>query len=269
MAVASAGFQCPRSRRPQEGREIRDRQLLQPPALAAISRSLIVGIVPAGHRAGRCGCGFAPCTCSPRARRACPVLQLGRRLRDDPPMHAWRVAAQADSQAMIERDRRSASSAPRGRGSRSTTRYIGGERTGEGAGALAGAAAPPFIIAVKTSAGWAAAAHPPPGRARLPGRRNQAAMRPWSSPEPPSSAIGGQWLPACIAESAPGIVHERHWVTGSRIAPPRAILPSAGPTTMLAISRTASLRPSGWSPPNICRRYLRRLRLAVQPTLRR
>src|SRR5215207_2515296 len=67
------GFKCPRCAA-TEYSEIRDRQLLQCRS-CRYQTSLIAGTI-LYYRAPscRCGCGSAPCICSPRVRRACPIL---------------------------------------------------------------------------------------------------------------------------------------------------------------------------------------------------
>ena len=134
-------------------------------------------------------------------------IELGRRLGISTNA-AWRVQHKL-MQAMIERDRRYklGASGPR---IEIDDAYIGGERTGEGAG-RGRRGHTPFIIAVETSADGR------PLHARLQvvrGFQTGETKRLCAGIAAETTVVsdGGQWF-RCIAEQ-PGILHERH-VTGS------------------------------------------------------
>src|ERR1700731_1534059 len=134
-------------------------------------------------------------------------IELGRRLGISTNA-AWRVQHKL-MQAMIERDRRYKLGA-NGPRIEIDDAYIGGERTGEGAG-RGRRGHTPFIIAVETSADGR------PLHARLQVVRGFQAgetKRLCAYVEAGTTVVsdGGQWF-RCIA-AQPGLVHQRH-VTGT------------------------------------------------------
>ncbi len=140
--------------------------------------------------------------------------------------------------------------------------YIGGERTGEGAG-RGRRGHTPFIIAVETSADGR------PLQTRLQvvrgfqaGETKRLCARVAAGTTVVSD--GGQWF-RCIAEQ-PGIVHERH-VTGSDHAAARH--PAFHwASTMLANINNSLLVTHRVVGAKHLPRYTGRLRLTLQPTLR-
>ncbi len=134
-------------------------------------------------------------------------IELGRRLGISTNA-AWRVQHKL-MQAMIERDRgyKLGTAGPR---IEIDDAYIGGERTGEGAG-RGRRGHTPFIIAVETSTDGR------PLYARLQvvrGFQTGETMQLCTRVEDGTTVVsdGGQWF-RCIA-AQPGLVHERH-VTGT------------------------------------------------------
>ncbi len=115
------GFKCPRCAA-TEYCEIRDRQLLQC-RCCRYQSSLIAGTV---LQVASCRCGLVSCCLL--AVRACPNVELGRRLGVSTNA-AWRVQHKL-MQAMIERDRRYKLGAA-GPRIEIDDAYIGGERLGE------------------------------------------------------------------------------------------------------------------------------------------
>ncbi len=236
------GFECPRCAA-AEYCEIRDRQLLQC-RCCRYQSSLIAGTVLQGTKLPM-RVWFRAMHLLAQGKKGLSNIELGRRLGVSTNA-AWRVQHKL-MQAMIERDRRYQLGAA-GPRIEIDDAYIGGERTGEGAG-RGRRGHTPFIIAVETSADGR------PLHTRLQvvrgfqaGETKRLCARVAAGTTVVSD--GGQWF-RCIAEQ-PGIVHERA-TSPAPVAPPRAIPLSAGPTPCSPISRTACSPPTGWSAPSICR----------------
>ncbi len=235
------GFKCPRCAA-AEYSEIRDRQLLQC-RCCRYQTSLIAGTILQGTKLPM-RVWFRAMHLLAQGKKGLSNIELGRRLGISTNA-AWRVQHKL-MQAMIERDRRYKLGAA-GPRIEIDDAYIGGERTGEGAG-RGRRGHTPFIIAVETSADGR------PLHARLQVVRGFQAAKPnvsapVSRPERPSSATaasGFAALPSSRASSTSA-------TSPAPIAPPRAIPLSAGPTPCSPISRTACWPPTGWSAPSICR----------------
>ena len=198
------GFKCPRCAA-SEYCEIRDRQLLQC-RRCRHQTSLIAGTVLQGTKLPM-RAWFRAMHLLAQGKKGLSNIELGRRLGISTNA-AWRIQHKL-MQAMIERDRRYMLGAA-GPRIEIDDAYIGGERTGEGAG-RGRRGHTPFIIAVETSSDSR------PLHTRLQvvrgfqaGETKRLCARVAAGTTVVSD--GGQWF-RCIAEQ-PGIVHERH-VTGS------------------------------------------------------
>ena len=198
------GFKCPRCAA-AEYCEIRDRQLLQC-RRCRYQSSLIAGTVLQGTKLPM-RVWFRAMHLLAQGKKGLSNIELGRRLGISTNA-AWRVQHKL-MQAMIERDRRYKLGAA-GPRIEIDDAYIGGERTGEGAG-RGRRGHTPFIIAVETSADGR------PLHARLQvvrGFQTGETKRLCMGVQAGTTVVsdGGQWF-RCIAEQ-PGIRHERH-ITGS------------------------------------------------------
>ena len=235
------GFKCPRCATAQYC-EIRDRQLLQC-RCCRYQSSLIAGTVLQGTKLPM-RVWFRAMHLLAQGKKGLSNIELGRRLGVSTNA-AWRVQHKL-MQAMIERDRRYqlGVAGPR---IEIDDAYIGGERTGEGAG-RGRRGHTPFIIAVETSADGR------PLHTRLQVVRGFQAgetklSAPVSRPERLSSATAANGFAALPSSRASSMSA----TSPAPIAPPRAIPLSAGPTPCSPISRTACSPPTGWSAPSICR----------------
>jgi hypothetical protein len=198
------GFKCPRCAA-TEYCEIRERQLLQCRA-CRYQTSLIAGTILQGTKLPM-RVWFRAMHLLAQGKKGLSNIELGRRLGISTNA-AWRVQHKL-MQAMIERDRRYKLGAG-GPRIEIDDAYIGGERTGEGAG-RGRRGHTPFIIAVETSADGR------PLHARLQvvrGFQTGETKRLCAGIAAGTTVVsdGGQWF-RCIAEQ-PGIHHERH-ITGS------------------------------------------------------
>jgi hypothetical protein len=198
------GFKCPRCAATAYC-EIRQRQLLQCRA-CRYQTSLIAGTVLQGTKLPM-RVWFRAMHLLAQGKKGLSNIELGRRLGISTNA-AWRVQHKL-MQAMIERDRRYKLGAA-GPRIEIDDAYIGGERTGEGAG-RGRRGHTPFIIAVETSADGR------PLHARLQvvrGFQTGETKRLCMGVQAGTTVVsdGGQWF-RCIAEQ-PGIRHERH-ITGS------------------------------------------------------
>jgi len=156
------GFKCPRCAA-AEYCEIRERQLLQC-RCCRYQSSLIAGTVLQGTKLPM-RVWFRAMHLLAEGKKGLSNIELGRRLGVSTNA-AWRVQHKL-MQAMIERDRRYPLGAA-GPRIEIDDAYIGGERTGEGAG-RGRRGHTPFYHCRGDLRGWPPAAHPPPGRARFPG----------------------------------------------------------------------------------------------------
>jgi hypothetical protein len=164
------GFKCPRCAA-SEYCEIRDRQLLQC-RRCRYQTSLIAGTVLQGTKLPM-RVWFCAMHLLAQGKKGLSNIELGRRLGISTNA-AWRIQHKL-MQVMIERDRRYMLGAA-GPRIEIDDAYIGGERTGEGAGRGRRGMRP-------LSSPWrlpqmAARCIPASRSARLPGWRNQTAMRP-------------------------------------------------------------------------------------------
>ena len=248
------GFKCPRCAA-SEYCEIRDRQLLQCPR-CRYQTSLIAGTVLQGTKLPM-RVWFRAMHLLAQGKKGLSNIELGRRLGISTNA-AWRIQHKL-MQAMIERDRRYMLGAA-GPRIEIDDAYIGGERTGEGAG-RGRRGHTPFIIAVETSSdGRPLYTRLQVVRGFQAGETKRLCARVVAGTTVVSD--GGQWF-RCIAEQ-PGIVHERH-VTGSdrRAAPP--CLPLGEHHARQYQEQLARHPPSGRRQTSAA--LPRRLRLAFQPTL--
>ena len=235
------GFKCPRCAA-SEYCEIRDRQLLQC-RRCRHQTSLIAGTVLQGTKLPM-RAWFRAMHLLAQGKKGLSNIELGRRLGISTNA-AWRVQHKL-MQAMIERDRRYTLGAA-GPRVEIDDAYIGGERTGEGAG-RGRRGHTPFIIAVETSTDAARC---------IPVFRSCAASKlakpngyaPASRPERLSSATAANGFAALPSSR----VSSMNATSLAPIAELHATLPSAGRTPCSPISRTACSPPTEWSPPNICR----------------
>ena len=235
------GFKCPRCAT-TEYCEIRDRQLLQC-RRCRYQTSLIAGTILQGTKLPM-RVWFRAMHLLAQGKKGLSNIELGRRLGISTNA-AWRVQHKL-MQAMIERDRRYKLGAT-GPRIEIDDAYIGGERTGEGAG-RGRRGHTPFIIAVETSADGR------PLHARLQvvrGFQTGETKRLCMGVQAGTTVVsdGGQWF-RCIADSRAFAMSD---ISPAPIAPPRATRPSAGPTRCWRTSRTASWPRTVWSTPNICR----------------
>lgn len=233
------GFKCPRCAA-AEYCEIRDRQLLQC-RRCRYQSSLIAGTVLQGTKLPM-RVWFRAMHLLAQGKKGLSNIELGRRLGVSTNA-AWRVQHKL-MQAMIARDRRYQLGAA-GPRIEIDDAYIGGERTGEGAG-RGRRGHTPFIIAVETFADGR------PLHTRLQVVRGWVrpnVCAPVSRPERLSSATAANGFAALPSSRASSMSA----TSPAPIAPPRAIPLSAGPTPCSPISRTACSPPTGWSAPSICR----------------
>ena len=235
------GFKCPRCAATAYS-EIQQRQLLQCQR-CRYQASLIAGTILQGTKLPM-RVWFRAMHLLAQGKKGLSNIELGRRLGISTNA-AWRVQHKL-MQAMIERDRRYKLGAA-GPRIEIDDAYIGGERTGEGAG-RGRRGHTPFIIAVET---------PRTVDLCTPACRSYAGSKPakpgdcapMSRPEPLSSATaasGFAVLPISRASSTSA-------TSPVPTAPRRATLPSVGPTPCSPTSRTASWPRTVPSPPNICR----------------
>jgi hypothetical protein len=235
------GFKCPRCAA-AEYCEIRDRQLLQC-RCCRYQSSLIAGTVLQGTKLPM-RVWFRAMHLLAQGKKGLSNIELGRRLGISTNA-AWGVQHKL-MQAMIERDRRYKLGAA-GPRIEIDDAYIGGERTGEGAG-RGRRGHTPFIIAVETSSDGR------PLYARLQvvhgfqaGETKGYAPASWLERRSSATAANGS---AALPSSRVSSINA---MSPAPIAPPRAIRLSAGRTPCSPISRTACSPPTVWSPLNICR----------------
>ena len=249
------GFKCPRCAA-TEYSQIRERQLLQC-RRCRYQTSLIAGTILQGTKLPM-RVWFRAMHLLAQGKKGLSNIELGRRLGISTNA-AWRVQHKL-MQAMIERDRRYKLGAA-GPRIEIDDAYIGGERTGEGAG-RGRRGHTPFIIAVETSADGR------PLHARLQvvrGFQTGETKRLCACVAAGTTVVsdGGQWF-RCIAEQ-PGIISRapHHRLRSCLRAPPRLPLGEHH-------ARQHQKQPSGYPPRG--RRQTsaalpRRLRLALQPPL--
>ena len=250
------GFKCPRCAGSKYC-EIRGRQLLQC-RQCRYQTSLIAGTVLQGTKLPM-RVWFRAMHLLAQGKKGLSNIELGRRLGISTNA-AWRVQHKL-MQAMIERDRRYKLGAA-GPRIEIDDAYIGGERTGEGSG-RGRRGHTPFIIAVETINGRSAAIRPPASRARVPDRRNQAAMRPCRGRNHRRQRRRAMVSLHCLA-------------AGYRPRAPRHRLRShRRPTSRLPLgkyrARQRQKQPLGHAPRRrgqTSAALPRRLRLALQPPLR-
>src|SRR5712691_9020132 len=230
------GFKCPRCAT-TEYSQIRDRQLLQC-RNCRYQTSLIAGTILQGTKLPM-RVWFRAMHLLAQGKKGLSNIELGRRLGISTNA-AWRVQHKL-MQAMIERDRRYKLGAA-GPRIEIDDAYIGGERTGEGAG-RGRRGHTPFIIAVETSADGR------PLHTRLQVVRGFQTGETKRLPGLPSSAMGASGFAALPSSRASSMSD----ISPAPIAPPRATLLSAGRIPCWRTSRTASWPRIVWSTPNICR----------------
>ena len=235
------GFKCPRCAATQYS-EISERQLLQCRG-CRYQTSLIAGTVLQGTKLPM-RVWFRAMHLLAQGKKGLSNIELGRRLGISTNA-AWRVQHKL-MQAMIERDRRYKLGAA-GPRIEIDDAYIGGERTGEGAG-RGRRGHTPFIMAVETSADGR------PLYARLQVVRGFQAGEtssyvPASRSEPPSSAMAASGFAALLSSQ----VSSTSVMSPVPIAPPRATPLSVGRTPCSPISRIVSWPRTVRSMPNTCR----------------